>query len=156
MGRLQKIGITGRAWARRRRIGAPVSIAAVAVAAVTTAVVTGAFTNALTAAAGPAAPAPSRQQIAQHLLGTQAAQVLTAPAQAALRMVATGSRELPTGPLPGHALPVAGPAAPTSSAGNLAKPAFTNVRVNDPALDTHQPDQTTQSETAIAVAGSHV
>jgi hypothetical protein len=33
---------------------------------------------------------------------------------------------------------------------------FTNVRVNDPSLDTHQVDQTTQSETAIAVAGSNV
>jgi hypothetical protein len=152
MGRLQKIPITGRAWGRRR-IGAPVSIAAIAVAVVTTVVVTDAFTGALTAAAGPAL---SRQQIAQHILGTQAAQVMTAPAQAALRMVAAGSRELPTGPLPGHALPAAGPAGPVSGGGQLAKPAFTNVRVNDPALDTHQPDQTTQSETAIAVAGSHV
>jgi len=40
--------------------------------------------------------------------------------------------------------------------GQLAKPAFTNVRVNNPSLDTHEPDQTTQSETTIAVAGSHV
>ena len=31
-----------------------------------------------------------------------------------------------------------------------------NVRVNDPSADTHQTDQTTQSETTIAVAGSHV
>src|SRR5262249_47780693 len=142
MGRLQKIPITGRARGRRRRIGAPVSIAAVAVAAVTTVGVTGAFTNALTAAARPGAPAPTRPQVAQHILGTQAAQVMTAPAQAALRMVATGSRELPAGPLPGHALPAAGPAGPVSGGGQLAKPAFTNVRVNNPALDTHQPDQT--------------
>jgi hypothetical protein len=33
---------------------------------------------------------------------------------------------------------------------------FANVRVNDRAQDTHQPDQTTESETTIAVAGSHV
>ena len=33
---------------------------------------------------------------------------------------------------------------------------FSNVRVNNPALDTHEADQTTQSETTIAVAGSHV
>jgi hypothetical protein len=145
-----------RAAPGRRRIGARVSIVAIAVAVVTTVAVTGAFTNALTAATGPAGPAPSRQQIAQHILGTQAAQVMTAPAQAALRMVATGSRELPTGPLPGHALPVTGPAAPVSGGRQLAKPAFANVRVNDPALDTHEPDQTTQSETTIAVAGSHV
>jgi hypothetical protein len=148
--------MTGAAPGRRRRIGAPVSIVAIAIAVVTTVAVTGAFTGALSAAAGPAGPALSRQQIAQHVLGTQAAGVMTAPAQAALRLVATGSRELPTGPLPGHALPAAAPPAPASNAGNLAKPAFTNVRVNDPALDTHEPDQTTQSETTIAVAGPHV
>ena len=156
MGRLPKIQLTGAAPGWRRRIGAPVTIMAIAVAVVTTVAVTGAFTGALSAAAGPAGPAPSRQQFAQHILGTQAAGVMTAPAQAALRMMATGSRELPTGPLSGQALPVAGPSGPVSSAGNLAKPAFTNVRVNNPALDTHELDQTTQSETAIAVAGSHV
>ena len=156
MGRRPKTQMSGAAPGRRRRIGAPVSIVAIAVAVVTTVAVTGAFTGALSAAAGPAGPAPSRQQIAQHILSTQAAGVMTAPAQAALRMPATGSRELSAGPLPGHALPVAGPSGPASGAGNLAKPAFTNVRVNDPSLDTHEPDQTTQSETTIAVAGSHV
>src|SRR5690349_17315878 len=127
MVRRPKTQMTGAAPGRRRRIGAPVSIAAIAVAVVTTVAVTGAFTGALSATAGPAGPAPSRQQIAQHILGTQAAQLLTAPAQAALRMVAAGSRALPTGPLPGQALPGAGPSGPASSAGNLAKPAFTNV-----------------------------
>jgi hypothetical protein len=156
MGRRPKTQMTGAAPGRRRRIGAPVSIVAIAVAVVTTAAVTGAFTNALTAAAGPAGPTASRQLVAQHILGTQAAGVMTAPAQAALRMVATGSRELPTGPLPGHALPATGPTAPVSGGGQLAKPAFTNVLVNDPSLDTHEPDQTTQSETTIAVAGPHV
>src|SRR5215467_3454185 len=154
MGRLRKIHKAG--WARgRRRISAPVSIVAIAVAVVTTVAVTGAFTGALSAAAGPAGPALSRQQVAQHILSTQAAGVMTAPARAALRMLATGSRELSPG-LPAHGLPAAGPSGPASNAGNLAKPAFTNVRVNDPAQDTHQLDQTTQSETAIAVAGSHV
>src|SRR5205814_7178937 len=33
---------------------------------------------------------------------------------------------------------------------------FTNVRVNDPAADTQQIDQTTQSETAIAASGPNV
>ncbi|MFL6241008.1 MAG: sialidase family protein [Actinomycetes bacterium] len=33
---------------------------------------------------------------------------------------------------------------------------LTNVLVNDPGKDTHQTDQTTQSETSVAVAGSHV
>jgi hypothetical protein len=154
MSRLQKRQIVG--WARgRRRISAPVSIAAVAVAAVTTVALTGAFTGALTAGSGTAGPALNRQQIAQHILSTQAGRVMTAPARAALRRLATGSRELSPG-LPAGGLPAAAPAGPTSNAGNLAKPAFTNVRVNNPAQDTHEPDQTTQSETAIAVAGSHV
>src|SRR5215831_11646097 len=99
--------------------------------------------------------APTRQQIAQHILSTQAAGVLTAPARAALRILATGSRDLSPG-TPAGGLPVVGPSGPASNAGNLAKPAFTNVLVNNPAQDTHEPDQTTQSETAIAVAGSHV
>src|SRR5262249_28065128 len=80
----------------RRGMGVSVSMVAMAVAVVTAVVVTGRFTGALTAAAGPAAPAASRQQIAQHILRTRAAQVMTSPAQAALRMVATGNRELAT------------------------------------------------------------
>ena len=155
MGRLQKITMTGRAG-RRRRIGASVSVLAIAVAAVTTVTLTGASASTPAAGSGASGPAFSRQQIAQHLLSTQAAQVLTAPAQAALRMVATGSRELSPGLLPARALPLPGPSGPASTVGNLAKPAFTNVRVNNPALDTQEPGQTTQSETTIAVAGSHV
>jgi hypothetical protein len=135
MGRRPKTQISGAAPGRRRRIGAPVSIAAIAVAVVTTVAVTGAFTSALSAAAGPAGPALSRQQVAQRILGTRAAGVMTAPAQAALRMLATGSRDLSPG-LPAHGLPAA-VSGPASSAGNLAKPAFANVRVNDPAQDTH-------------------
>ena len=154
MGRLRRRQIVG--WAKgRRRISAPVSIVAVAVAAVTTVALTGAFTGALTAGSGTSGPALTRQQIAQHILSTRAAGVMTAPARAALRILATGSRDLSPG-LPAGGLPAAAPAGPASNAGNLAKPAFTNVRVNNPAEDTHEPDQTTQSETAIAVAGSHV
>ena len=154
MGRLRKRQIVG--WARgRRRISAPVSIVAVAVAAVTTVALTGAFTGALTAGSSAPGPALTRQQIAQHILSTRAAGVMTAPAQAALRILATGSRDL-SPRLPAGGLPAAAPAGPASNAGNLAKPKFTNVRVNNPAQDTHQTDQTTQSETAIAAAGSHV
>jgi len=42
--------------------------------------------------------------------------------------------------------------------GGTGKPArgLPNVRVNDPAQDTHATDQTTQSETSVAVAGSNV
>jgi hypothetical protein len=63
MGRWPKTRRTGAARGRQR-IGAPVSILAIAAAVVTTVAVTGAFTNALTARAGPSGPAPSRQQFA--------------------------------------------------------------------------------------------
>jgi hypothetical protein len=50
----------------------------------------------------------------------------------------------------GAATAAAGPAV------RLARPGLPNVRVNDPARDRHQQDQTTQSETTIAVAGRNV
>ena len=37
-----------------------------------------------------------------------------------------------------------------------ARLGLANVRVNNPALDTHETDQTTQSETTVAVSGRHV
>jgi hypothetical protein len=154
MATLRKIMESG--WARgRRRIGAQVSVLAVAVVAVSAVTVTAGFTGVLTGAPGGTGPTLTRQQFAQHLLASQAAQVLTAPAQAAVRMLATGSKELSPGlPMQGLATPAASGLA--AGGGALAKPAFTNARVNDPSQDTHQADQTTQSETSIAVAGSHV
>ena len=96
MGRLQKGQIVS--WAKgRRRISAPVSIVAIAVAAMTTVALTGAFTGALTAGSSSPGPALTRQQIAQHILSTQAAGVMTAPARTALRMLATDSRSLSPG-----------------------------------------------------------
>src|SRR5262249_18467509 len=84
---------------------------------------------------------------------------MTSPAQAVVRMQATGSRDLTGGLLP-DTLPGADQSGPASSAsgggGGPGEPAFANVQVNDPSLDTHEPDQTTQSETSIAVVGSHV
>jgi hypothetical protein len=99
-------------------------------------------------AAAPASP-PGRQAVAEHILKVQG-KYLTSPAQAALRMVANNDR----GMAPGQQK--LGPA--TRASGGIAAPpaAFTNVRVNDPSLDSHQVDQTTQSETAVAVSGSNV
>jgi hypothetical protein len=98
-------------------------------------------------------PLPSaRQQFAQHLLKTRQAQLMTAPAQLALHMQATGDNRL--APLAIGKPPVtqaSGVSAPVAPSARLR-----NVRVNNPALDTHEVDQTTQSETTIAVAGSHV
>jgi hypothetical protein len=97
----------------------------------------------------------ARQQFAQSLLKNQAVR-LTWPAQLAMRMQASGSNQL-TQPVAGQA-----PVLPTGTAGSsAAAPAIPsaglpNVRVNNPAQDNHQVDQTTQSETTIAVHGSNV
>jgi hypothetical protein len=64
--------------------------------------------------------------------------------------MASGDRQL----TPGSAKPAT--VTPASGGTAPASPRFTNVRVNNPALDTHQLDQTTQSETTVAVAGSNV
>jgi hypothetical protein len=143
-------------WARgRRRIRGLLVIAA---AAVSTAILTGAFTGVLSAGGGPAL---TRQLAAQHILKTEEAGLLTAPAQAALRMLASGGRQL-SASLGSRPPSLGGGTFDQDQAGSasgkvaLPKPAFSNVRVNNPSLDTHEPDQTTQSETAIAVAGSHV
>jgi hypothetical protein len=98
---------------------------------------------------------PSTQQFAQHILKTRARQFLTAPALAALTRAASGESSLSAAP------PVGVGDTQTASGGSLGPAvrkgsAPPNVRVNDPALDNFQTDQTTQSETTIAVAGQHV
>jgi hypothetical protein len=135
----------------RRRKGVAVSALAVALALTSTAALAGALAGAPSTTRTDAA----RQQFARHLLKTKAAQLMTAPAQAALHIQATGNRQLsqelatgrPSEP-PASGAPAAAPAVPPAN--------LRNVRVNNPALDTHEIDQTTQSETTIAVAGSHV
>ena len=96
----------------------------------------------------------ARQQFAQHLLKTEAAQLMTAPAQAALHIQATGDRQLSQQLVTAPSEPAASGAQAAAAAVPSAN--LPNVRVNNPALDTHEIDQTTQSETTIAVAGSHV
>jgi hypothetical protein len=154
MARLRKLQMAR--WAGgRRRVSAPVSVLVIAVVAVTTVALTGAFTGALSVGSGATGQALTRQQAAQRILKTQAAQVMTSPAQAALRMQATGSKDLSPGLSPAG-ISVRRQSGPATGGGAQSQPAFSNVRVNDPSLDTHEPDQTTQSETSIAVAGSHV
>src|SRR5262249_38668525 len=94
----------------------------------------------------------ARQRFAQHILKTRAAQFMTAPALSALHIQATGNMQL-TEPLVGRPPVRAQSAAATAAIPSANLP---NVRVNNPARDTHQVDQTTQSETTIAVAGPHV
>src|SRR5919204_3406762 len=100
-------------------------------------------------AAGSPSPGLDRKGAAQKLLKVHG-KYLTAPAQAAVRMVANDDRDLTAVQQPIHGGGRSGGLAPGPPA------AFTNVRVNNPALDSHQVDQTTQSETSVAVAGSRV
>lgn len=99
-------------------------------------------------AAGPGNAGLDRKGAAQKILKLHG-NYLTSPAQSAVRMVANNDRAL----TPSQQALRGG----ARSGGLAAGPAaFTNVRVNDPSLDSHQVDQTTQSETSVAVAGSHV
>jgi hypothetical protein len=154
MTRLTKRQVAHWAWGRRR-ISVPVSVLAIATVAVTTVALAGGFAGGRTAASGASGLALTRQQLAQRILKTQAARVMTSPAQTVLRMQATGSKDMSPGIL-SNGLPRQQRSGPASGSGATAQPAFTNVRVNDPSLDAHEPDQSTQSETTIAVAGSHV
>jgi hypothetical protein len=135
-----------------RRRGVVVPILAVALAVPTTLALNGAFADTTSAAK----TALLRQQAAQRLLKSPDARYMTWPAQVALHYQATGDRSFiqqpltgnPSQPVVGGAQAAAGPAFPSAN--------LPNVRVNNPGEDTHQVGQTTQSETTIAVAGSHV
>src|SRR6059058_339448 len=102
-------------------------------------------------AASPKTP-PSKQEIAKRILATPAGKTLTPTARIALEAIARGDhRATPdsngisapaTTRQPKGTKPVGGP--------------LPNVRVNDPSKDSNQADQTTQSETSVAVSGSNV
>jgi hypothetical protein len=131
----------------RRRTSAAVGVLAAGL--LCTAAVTGAFAGTTSSTRADSA----RQQFAQHILKTRAAQLMTAPAQTALHILATGNRQLTQAVASVRAVPARGAAA---AAAVIPSAHLRNVRVNDPSHDTHQVDQTTQSETAIAVAGPRV
>lgn len=126
------------------------------VVAAAAAVVTGVATS-----AGTPPELQSRQAFAQHLQKLGVDRYMTGPAQAALAMAAAGNRELGAqGGLTADANSAdtgSGNAAAVR-AGNVSANVATlaNVRVNNPAEDSHFVDQTTQSETAIGVHGSNV
>jgi hypothetical protein len=98
-----------------------------------------------------ASPPRTRQSIAQHLLKTRAATIATASARLALEAAARGERT--EAALRRDASLKANK---PSGGVNADRGSFSNVRVNDPSGDSHQIDQTTQSETAIAVSGSNL
>jgi photosystem II stability/assembly factor-like uncharacterized protein len=102
-------------------------------------------------AASPKTP-PSKQEIAKRILATPAGKALTPTARIALEAIARGDHKATP-----DSNGINAPATVRQPKG--AKPGggpLPNVRVNDPSKDSNQVDQTTQSETSIAVSGSNV
>ena len=105
-------------------------------------------------AATAATPKPSREALAKMLLANHRDRFATPALSRALHFSAGEQQS------PGRSLsePDAGAARAAASIAStpLPRAGLPNVRVNDPAADRFQVDQTTQSETTIAVAGSKV
>ena len=101
----------------------------------------------------------SKRELAQRILNSPNGRFMTAPAQTALQLFATGTTSLASSS-PVQGAIDATPTSPVHDVATLhtaAAPAIPqNVRVNDPAADHFQVDQTTQSETTVAVNGNHV
>jgi hypothetical protein len=125
--------------------------------AVAAAVITG-----VAISAGTPPALQSRQAFAQHLQQVGLARFMTAPAQAALAMAAAGNRDLGSqrgsGAQSGSSADAGSVSLSAVRAGsvNASGAGLGNVRVNNPAEDSHFVDQTTQSETAIGVHGLNV
>jgi len=101
----------------------------------------------------------SKEAFAQRLLNSPNSRFMTTPARTALQLFATGSTNLGS-PSPLQGAIDAQPTSPVNAVATIhaatALAAPDNVRVNDPSADHFQTDQTTQSETTIAVAGKHI
>jgi hypothetical protein len=101
----------------------------------------------------------SKEAFAQRLLNSPNSRFMTTPARTALQYFATGSTNLGS-PSPLQGSIKAEPTSPVDTVATVhtasAAAVPQNVRVNDPSADHFQIDQTTQSETTIAVAGKHV
>lgn len=94
---------------------------------------------------------PTKQDIAKKILSTRAGQTLSAPARAYMESLARNDHRLAP-----DSSGITGKAAKLNSAKGQGGTPLVNVRVNNPANDSHQTDQTTQSETTVAVSGSNV
>jgi hypothetical protein len=103
---------------------------------------------------------PTAQSVAKHILSRPSSRFMTAPARAALAILASGNNRSGAPTMLGGEI-AAAPTQPVSATSTLrlgaaAKAAISaNIRVNNPALDTLI-DQTTQSETTMAVSGRNV
>ena len=104
--------------------------------------------------AAPAGKKLAREQIAEKLLARQGGRLFTNSARLALRGIQHGGAHEPAE----DARDLAKGKANQAGGGDNEAPGggLTNVLVNDPSADSNQPDQTTQSETTVAVAGSNV
>jgi len=101
--------------------------------------------------AAPGKATPTKQDLAKKILSTSASKNLTGPARAYVESIARGDRNLAP-----DSSAISQKGAKVHSAKPIGGGPLPNVRVNNPATDTHGPGQTTQSETAIAVSGSNV
>jgi hypothetical protein len=99
-------------------------------------------------------PSPTKQDVAKRILDSIAGQTMTSPARAFMVSVARGDNRL--SPDSNFNVVPAQHSAKVNAARSTGGSSLSNVRVNNPALDTHQTDQTTQSETSIAVSGQNV
>src|SRR5258708_23395543 len=95
---------------------------------------------------------PTKQEVARQMLGSRAGQLLTSPAGAYMESVARGDHRL----APDSSGIPAREGLKVAAAKSTGGSSLVNVRVNNPANDTHQTDQTTQSETSVAVSGQNV
>lgn len=98
-------------------------------------------------------PKPTREVLAKTLLAHHRDRFATPALTRALHLAAGEQQS------PGRAMPTGADGAGARAAGAAAvraRAGLANVRVNDPAADRFQVDQTTQSETAVAVAGTKV
>jgi hypothetical protein len=100
---------------------------------------------------------PSREEVAQILLANHRDRFATPALTRALRVTA-GELSSPGRDFQGEDAEATGQSARRGAgpAGQPPRAGLRNVRVNNPAADHRQVDQTTQSETSIAVAGHHV
>ena len=127
--------------------------------------------GAIGVAAGTSTPQPvgvsqqtTLRQAAQNILETRGS-LLSNATRLALGMAARGDKALSPGNPSHKDIVSTGRARLTARARTSTDPMSdgqpsaappTNIRVNSPAEDSHEVDQTTQSETAIAVSGAHV
>ena len=98
-----------------------------------------------TGSAATPSKAPTKQDVAKKILASRAGQTLSGPARAYMEMVARNDHRLTP-----DINSITGKVARVTSAKGGGGTPLVNVRVNNPANDSHQTDQTTQSETSVA------